>query len=380
MGYNMKTLICVLSCVVILFSAVALQAAEIKVRTGINYDSWDDSEDNKASQVYIPLRIESRHQQFSMSVLTGYASTHINPSGKEDRSLSHILDTKVNTSYEFIGSLPVDLLIGFDVNLPTGKTGLKQGDLVLIMDPDLISINNFGEGYDINPTLTVTKELGNWEGGIALGYVWRGKYDYSEVVKDYNPGDIFNSSAEVHYSFSPHLNTRFFGSFARYGADKKMDGRDFYREGNIILLGMGLHYTRTKWDGDVTIQSIYRGKSKFQDGTEGFITEAKKGHGNESVGVISLRYLLNDRTTLKSSLQGRWISKNDYTPDSSLYIGQREKFSMKLGASRIFTTRFEGEVMVKGFVMHDGESRFPELRSERDYKGGSLEVVLTTRF
>ena len=377
--YNKKTFICLLSFIIIFFYAGVLQAADIKVRTGVNYDWCDDNNDSKASQVYIPLRVESKIQQISVSVITGYASTHINPAGKESRSLNSLLDTKVNTSYELSGNLPVDLLIGFDINLPTGKTALKEEDLVLIMDPDLISINNFGEGLDINPTLVVTKEMGKWVGGIGLGYAWRGTYDYSAAVTDFNPGDIINSSADIRYSFSPQMTGRFLGNIVFYGADK-VDGKDFYREGNLLLLGIGLHYSRTKWDGDFTLRTIFRGKSEFQEGSEGIISEAKKSHGDEWIGDINLRYLLNDSITLKSSLQCRWISENDYATDSNLFIGEREKFSLKLGASKIFMPNLDGEVMVKGFVIHDGERRFPEERGERDYKGGSLEVVLTTRF
>ena len=231
-----NTFIWLSSLVIILFYAGALHAGDIKVRTGINYDWWEDDNDNKASQVYIPLRIETNFQQFSMGVITGYASTHIT-SGEEKKSLNSLLDTKVNTSYELSGNLPVDLLVGFDVNLPTGKTGLQTDDSKLIMDPDLISINNFGEGYDINPTLTVTKEMGNWVGGIGFGYAWRGTYDY--IVKDFNPGDILNSSAEIRYSFSSQMTSRFFSNIALYGADK-VDGKDFYREGDLLLLGIGL--------------------------------------------------------------------------------------------------------------------------------------------
>lgn len=375
----MKTFILVLTIAVIASYTGMSLASDFKVQTGIDYDWWNDTKDNGASQVYIPLRIEAQHQQLSLSVLTGYASTQVNPSGKDSRSMDHFLDTKVNTSYEFTGYLPVDLLIGLDFNLPTGKTGLTQEDLVLIMDPDLISINNFGEGYDINPTLTVTKGFGKWVGGIGLGYAWRGEYDYSEAIKGFNPGDIFNSSAQISYYFSSYINTRIFGNFARYGADK-VESKDFYQEGDLLLLGLGFHYTRTKWDGDFTIRTIYRDKSKFQDGAGLIATEVNKGHGDEYAGDISLRYLLDDRITLKSSLQGRWISKNDYPPDSPLFIGRREKFSLRLGASRIFRPELEGEVMVKGFIMHDGETQFPEFRSERDYRGGAIEVVLTRRF
>ena len=377
MRNNKKIFIWLLSFFIILSTTGETLASDINIRTGINYDWWDDDQDTKASQVYIPLRIKTSFQQFSMSVITGYTSTHIT-SGEEKKSLNSLLDTKVNTSYELSGNLPVDLLVGFDVNLPTGKTGLQTDDSKLIMDPDLISINNFGEGYDINPTLTVTKEMGNWVGGIGFGYAWRGTYDY--IVKDFNPGDILNSSAEIRYSFSSQMTSRFFSNIALYGADK-VDGKDFYREGDLLLLGIGLHLARTKWDGDFTVRSIFRGKSKkLKENAEGIITEANKSLGDEWIGDINLRYLLNDSITLKSSLQGRWISENDYASDSNLFVGQREKFSVKLGASKILLPNLDGEVMAKGFVIHDGERLFPEERGERDYTGGSLEVVLTTRF
>src|SRR4030067_2269945 len=270
--FTTKTFIWLSSLVIILFYAGELQAADIKVRTGVNYDWWDDDLDTKASQVYIPLRIETRFQQFSMSVITGYASTHITRSGEEEKSLTSLLDTKVNTSYEFSGRLPVDILAGFDVNLPSGKTALKEDDLDLIMDPDLISITSFGEGLNINPTLTITKEINNLAGGIALGFAWRGAYDSNEEYTDYNPGDIINSSAEIRYSFSSQMTSRFFGNIALHGADK-VDGKDFYREGDLLLLGIGLHLARTKWDGDFTVRSIFRGKSKkLKENAEGIIT------------------------------------------------------------------------------------------------------------
>jgi hypothetical protein len=129
-------------------------AVDINAQTGFHYDWWDDTKDNKAWQSNVPLRFEVRQQDFSLAVLTGYANTNLNPSPGGSRSLSHILDTKINLSYEILGKLPVDVLIGLDFNLPSGKTDLNEKELSLIMDADLISINNFGEGFNINPTLT----------------------------------------------------------------------------------------------------------------------------------------------------------------------------------------------------------------------------------
>lgn len=367
-------------------TAVALgigisSAADFKVQTGFHYDWWDDTKDNKARQAYIPIRIEGRHQEFSLSVLTAHAYTNFNPATGESRSLSHLLDTKVNLSYEILGKLPVDVLIGLDFNLPTGKTDLKQKDLDLIMDPDLISINSFGEGFNINPTLTVTKEWRNWVAGIGCGYIWRGKYDFSSDIdmKNYDPGDIFNATALIRYYFSSDWHTRFFASYVWYDKDK-VNSRDFYQEGDFLLLGLGFHYDQTKWDADFTLRSILRSKSKFQEEAGRLFTEDKNNHGDEWIGDLSLRYFLNHKTTLKSSLQGLWITKNDYPLDSSFFVGRREKFSLGLGATRIISPNIEGELNVKGFVMHDGEARLPEFRSERNYRGLSAGIQLTSRF
>jgi hypothetical protein len=38
------------------------------------------------------------------------------------------------------------------------------------------------------------------------------------------------------------------------------------------------------------------------------------------------------------------------------------------------------ELLVKGFVMHDDEARYPEYRSERTYQGFSAGGQLTGRF
>ncbi len=378
----MKRLILILSFAAFIFSSGIGSAAEIQVQTGFNYDWWDDTKDNKATQFYVPIRINGRHQDFSLSVLTGYADTHLDRPGSESSSLSHLLDTKINTSYEIIGKLPVDILIGLDLNLPTGETNLGQRDLALIMDPDLISINNFGEGFNVNPTLTFAKEWGKWVAGAGFGYIWRGKYDFSSEINitDYDPGDIFNVNGEIRYYFSSNMYSRLFGSYAWYGKDD-VRGRDFYQEGPFSLFGLGLYYNQMKkWDAGLTLRGIFRDKSKFQEAPGILATEANNSHGDEWIGDISVRYFIDEKTALKSFLQGRYFTKNDYSSESSRFIGRREKFSLGLGATRILSPNIEAELDLKGFVKHDAEARFPEFRSERSFRGFSVAVTLTRRF
>ncbi len=376
----MKIFVIVLAVIIsaLFFPIETISAANIQLKTGFHYDWWDDTKDDKASQTYVPVRIEWQHQDFSLSVLTGYADTHIEQPGIRRRSLSDILDTKVNFSYEISGKMPVDVFIGLDFNLPTGKTNLKQEDLVLIMDPDLISINNFGEGFNINPTLSMAKEWKNWVVGIGIGYVWRGEYDYSENIKDYNPGDIFNTNAELRYYFYD-WNARLFGGYVRHNTDKIKDA-DSHREGDYYSLGFGLNYTPQKWDVAIILQSIFRNKSKFQEAAGGLFTEANKSYGDEWVGDISLKHFLDDKTAIKSFIQGLFITKNDYPSDSPFFVGRREKFSLGLGTTRTFSPHIEGELNIKGFVMHDAEAQFPLPKSARSYRGISTVVHLVSRF
>ena len=314
-----------------------------------------------------------------MGVLTGYAYTYYDPSAGDSQSLSQMLDTKVNFAYEIMEKLPVDILLGLDFNLPSGKTALKQKDLVLMMDPDLVTITQLREGYNINPTLTMAKEWSNWVAGLDLGYVLRGKYDYSQDLRNYDPGNIFNTTAEVRFDFLPNWSTRLFGNYTWYEKDQ-VESSDFYREGDFFLAGLGLQHTQTKWAASLTLRSLFRNKSKFQEQAGTLATEEQNSHGNEWIGDLAFRYFLNEQPTLQSYLQGLLVQDNGYPSDSSHFIGKRQKLSLGIGASRRLNQHLEAELLVKGFVMHDEEARYPEYRSERTYQGFSAGGQLTGRF
>jgi hypothetical protein len=109
-------------------------------------------------------------------------------------------------------------------------------------------------------------------------------------------------------------------------------------------------------------------------------TEARNSHGDEWIADLSVRYFLDEKTIIKSFLQGLYVTKNDYPSTSTRFVGRREKGSLGFGVSRILLPYLDGELFVKGFLMHDGERFLPEFLSERNYRGYSAGFYLTGRF
>jgi hypothetical protein len=378
----MKTSTILFSLAVILMSATISQAAGILMQTGFTGDWWSDNKDNDARQFSVPFRIEGRAGDFSATLLTAYTDTRLNPSGSDSVSLGHLLDTKLVTSYQIIGKLPVDILLGLDFNLPTGKTNLSSSQLSLIMDPDLVSINNFGEGFNINPTITLAKEWGNWVAGLAFGYLWRGEYDFSNAIgaTDYSPGDVITINGEARYYFMQNLHARLFAGHSWYGKNE-MKGVNFFQEGDFTLAGIGANYTPVKqWTVDVAFRGIFREKSKFLSAPGLLSTETDNIHGDEWIADLAVRYLLDDKTALGSFFQGRWYTKNSYPENLSRFIGAREKYSLGFKATRAFTSHLEAGLDVRGFLKHDDQTNFPNYQPERHFSGFSVALLLTGKF
>jgi hypothetical protein len=408
----MKILVSILFLFTLFCSQMSL-AIDMTAQTGFQYDWWKDNKDNKGSQFYVPMSFEAQYRDLSVKLLTGEAYTYVNPAGSSSQSLTHLLDTKLNLSYEMLEKLPVDVLIGLDFNLPTGKMDFKGRQWNFVRDPDLVSITQLGEGFNINPTVSLAKGFGNLVAGIGIGYLWRGEYDTNTIVfersilsgptdtfstRRYGPGDILNATFELGYDFTPQWHYRLFGSYTWFGKDK-IDSHTFYQEGQIFILGIGLSYDQKKWGAGLTVRSIFRDKSEFKKNltvdifstevssalfnqwlSQPLSTEERNSHGDEWIADLSLKYLLDEKTTLRSSLQGLLITKNDYSSNSPFFIGQREKLSLGLALRRKLLSFLEGELYGKGFLMHDEERLFPEFLSERNYSGYSLGLLLTGRF
>jgi hypothetical protein len=379
MELAMKRLLMVTMVWLVFFSTGIGRAVEFQVQTGISYDWWESNKDDSGIQFHAPVQISAESDGFSFLMLTAYTYTNEDPNGGPDRTLSNLIDTKMNFSYQFLDRFPVDVLFGLDLNLPTGRTQLEQRDLELLLDPDLVSITNYGEGFNANPLVILAKQWNSWGTGVGVGYVFRGGYDYSDETLNYDPGDIFNITGEVVYNLSEKWRFSLFGEYGDLAEDQ-LDNQDYYQEADFYLAGLEGRYSEGPWEGSVYLQSLFRGKSRFQEGVGGILkTEDRKSYGDEWTATANLSYRLNDVTTLKTILQYLHIYENDYDDDDPLYWGERSKISFGLGVSRLLTTTVEGSINLLGWVMDDDENWYhPD--DDLKYEGFSATALLTSRF
>jgi len=347
-------------------------ASGFSVESGIQQEFWEDTRDSSGSQTLVPLRIEWSKGDATIGLLTGGVNASVDIPGDGDRSLTHTLDTKLNLSYVVQGRLPVDLLIGMDLNLPTGKTNLSAADLSLIRDPEIVTITTFGEGVNINPTLTFAKEWGPWSAGAGIGYNARRTYDVSAEagLTDYDPGDILSLNALLQREFSRGYVGRIFGKFSRFGKDR-LRGVDFFREGDYRMAGIGLSRSGAAWEADVNLRGAFRGKTEILSGGS-LVTEPERSRGDEWSAEASVRHALRKDLSLSGSVRGLIISKNGYSEGASRHNGSREKIALSVGCDRRFANGMAAGVSLKGFLMTEEAQSVPQPREERTSRGIAL--------
>ena len=272
----------------------------------------------------------------------------------------------------------MDLLLGLGLNVPTGKTDLSLRELGLITVPDLFEITTFGEGFNVNPVITLARQWGDLVLGAGLGYLWRGEYDYSYTVKNYDPGDIFTLTLEAGYTFSPGWQGRVFSEFARPGTDQ-VCGFDYYEEGDFRLMGAALTLVKDTWDLDCRLSRMLRDRCRFRCGNALLASEASNSHGDEWGLEVAWRYYLDRASTLTLRVGGLSIQENDYPPSSDFYFGRREKRSLGLSLARSFTPAIEGSLDLEAFTLDDERNWYhPTLNY--DYRGCTAAACLNMRF
>jgi hypothetical protein len=124
-----------------------------------------------------------------------------------------ITDTAVGATVTYYGWAGIQPFVSVGMNLPTGETVLIGDQANARMDPNLVDIATFGEGFNIGPTVGFTLPItNNLFLTLSAGYTWRGSYDqatplatsiplvvFGDPTTPYSPGDVSTVTGSIGY-------------------------------------------------------------------------------------------------------------------------------------------------------------------------------------
>lgn len=132
-------------------------------------------------EVYTPLAMQvvgqtSDNVKVELLARGGWVSARQTTAGLSG-GVDTATDTQLTANMTYLGINGFQPFAAMSANLPTGSSNLGGAAALARMDPDLVGIGSFGEGFNIGPTLgfnvSVTSQL---VFATSVGYTWRGNY------------------------------------------------------------------------------------------------------------------------------------------------------------------------------------------------------------
>ena len=166
--------------------AAPAAADQWTLTSGIHLDAWSangSSGQGNGYELLIPVGIFYDTPNWGLGARGSVGTSQHDLDAAPSASMSGFTDTTVSGYYRLRPG-GADIRFGLDMDLPTGVSSLKTRDLPAVQDEDLVALQRFGEGFDVNPTVIVYKNFGDWGIGGGIGYLWTGEYDPTEDIPE----------------------------------------------------------------------------------------------------------------------------------------------------------------------------------------------------
>jgi hypothetical protein len=343
---------------VVACAAPQAQADEWTAWTGLHLDAWSGA-DQDGRQILVPLALYFDTPRWGINVKGAVGNSERDPGGgRPSGEITGFTDTTVAGYYRLVVS-DVEIRAGLNLDLPTGVSTLKTRDLVAIQDEDLALLERFGEGFDVNPTVSAYRNFGRFGIGGGIGYLWTGEYNPTEDIPndDLDPGNELTIVllGDVYVAEA----TRLVGSvsYTMFSEDE-LGGRETFKEGDEIDIRVSLEWRPEPWWVVVSVRDIVRFKADRLDASGGLSTEPFNSRGNDIRGSVVVGYIVDDVWTVMGAVEVKHVFANDYPASNILYDGGRTKVAIGPTVNWLPHRRFGIEGGFRYFFMDVERSPF----------------------
>jgi hypothetical protein len=230
------------------------------------------------SQLYIPVSLSAGYNsspdmRYDFLVRSGYVYSRQTTAGFSG-SLGTATDTSITGTATYSGFAEFQPFVSVTVNAPTGRSALFGDAVKARMDPDLVELAGFGEGWNVGPTVGINLPINQeWVASIGGGATFRGSYDRETDIglgfgflptQRYSPSDVFTANASLAYSSGPLTVV---GSFAISAENSnRLNGVELFEAGNRYVVGLnGTYVEDDNWSTTVSGTFIHADRNRLQN-------------------------------------------------------------------------------------------------------------------
>ena len=331
------------------------------------------------SEVYIPYAAQLVGQPGDLKVefvaRGGWVKAQQNTAGISGR-VETATDTVTSATFTYMGLQGFQPFASVELNLPTGKAALPDSQANARMDPDLVDVSSFGEGFNIGPTLGFNVPItDSFIVSMSAGYTNRGAFNRENTITPSNttpsvvpanidPGDVFTLTGSVGFGSGPFTG-KVTGTISRE-TETKENGAPFVRPGRRYLVSATGSY-KWPWEhvGTSTLTGSYAHSNRndvlfvFFGAPSNLLPEPF--NTNSNLYQIALDHMFDfDRFSVGPTGSFLFRDQNGYNSATLQFVPRKQRWSAGLKGSYLATDTLAFNARVERIWTREDDNPAPD--------------------
>jgi hypothetical protein len=296
------------------------------------------------SQWYVPVALQIAGKpndvvKAQFLVRSGWVRSSQTTAGLSG-TVETITDTVMSGTLTYLGINGVQPFVSMNVNAPTGRAALFGNEANARMDPDLVEIGSFGEGWNLGPSagasFSITESMLLT---ASVGYTWRGRFDRERSSSEINPTVQNATSLDPGQVITGTLTLGYQDPQWSWSVTGTLSEESITRENGVDLYKPGLRYVASatvarnwpeRW-GQTTVNASYAHSNRNEVlflGASTLITETfNTGSDLYRVGVQHL-FLVDDTLALGPTASYLHRDRNGYNTTTLQFVPEKERWAV----------------------------------------------------
>ena len=296
------------------------------------------------SQWYVPVALQvtgkpSDVVKAQFVVRSGWVRSNQSTAGLSG-TVETITDTVMSGTLTYLAINGVQPFVSLNVNAPTGKSVLSGTEANARMDPDLVEIGSFGEGWNIGPTAGLNISLTESVMLTAsVGYTWRGQFDRERSSAEVNPaiqtptsldpGDVLTGTLTLGYQ-DREWTWSLTGTVSEETKTTE-NGVDLYKAGRRYLASATVARNWPGQWGQTTVNASYAHSNRNEVlflGASAIVAETVNTNSDLYRVAVQHLFLVDDTLALGPTASYLHRNNNAYGAGTLQFVPEKERWAV----------------------------------------------------